>query len=149
LQSLVEVDYLIASGILIRVSVLDKVGLMRSDFFIDYIDIEWGLRAKHFGFDSFGVCAAHMEHQLGDAPIHWFGRKIPMHSPLRHYYHVRNAILMYFDRRFPLNWKIVDGQRLVLKFGFYSLFGRPRLEHFKKMSKGIYHGISRRGGEFL
>ncbi|MGA8531488.1 MAG: glycosyltransferase family 2 protein, partial [Acidobacteriaceae bacterium] len=40
----VETDYLIASGSMIRVSVLREVGLMREDLFIDWVDVEWGLR---------------------------------------------------------------------------------------------------------
>jgi rhamnosyltransferase len=142
----VEVDYLIASGFLMRSTLLNDVGFMREDFFIDYIDIEWGLRAKKLGFRSFGVCAAKMNHSLGDQPMVWMGRKIPMHSPLRHYYHFRNAILLYQEPKIALNWKIVDGSRLILKFGFYSIFGSPKLAHFSYMLAGIRDGLFRKGG---
>jgi rhamnosyltransferase len=54
-DDIVEVDYLISSGCLIPMSTLREVGPMREDLFIDYIDIEWGLRAKAKGFQSFGV----------------------------------------------------------------------------------------------
>jgi rhamnosyltransferase len=84
-DSVVPVDYLISSGCLIPMSVLDKVGGMRIDLFIDYVDIEWGLRARHHGFQSYGVCSAHMQHSLGDHPIEFFSKNIPSHSPLRHY----------------------------------------------------------------
>lgn len=38
--SVVDVDYLIASGCLILVNVLKDAGLMNEDLFIDYVDIE-------------------------------------------------------------------------------------------------------------
>jgi rhamnosyltransferase len=145
-NSIVAVDYLIASGSLVPISTFDTVGLMREDLFIDYVDIEWGLRAKDLGLCSFGVCNAKMRHNLGDEPLLVFGRKYPLHSPLRHYYHFRNAILLYRDGRFPFNWKLVDGWRLLLKFGAYSLFASPRSSHFWMMALGIYHGLIGKAG---
>jgi rhamnosyltransferase len=145
-QPIVQVDYLIASGSLIPMSTLDAVGCMREDLFIDYVDIEWGLRAKQKGFQSFGVCNALMRHSLGDAPIKVFGKAVPTHSPIRHYYHFRNAVLLYWDRELPINWKLVDAWRLLLKYGAYSLFAKPRFEHWKMMTKGLLHGVIRKSG---
>lgn len=147
-KSVVPVDYLIASGCLIPMSVLDKVGGMRDDLFIDYVDIEWGLRARHHGLQSYGVCPAHMQHSLGDHPIKFFGKSIPLHSPLRHYYHFRNAVLLYKEPWVPLNWKLVDGWRLCLKYIFYSLFAKPRLSHWRMMTLGVWHGLVGKVGKF-
>ncbi|MCK4838273.1 MAG: glycosyltransferase family 2 protein [Desulfobulbaceae bacterium] len=147
-NSVVPVDYLISSGCLIPMSVMDKVGVMRDDFFIDYVDIEWGLRARHQGFQSYGVCSAHMQHSLGDDPIKFLGKKIPLHSPLRHYYHFRNAMLLYKESWVPLNWKLLDGWRLCLKYGFYSLFAKPRMAHLRMMTLGLWHGMVGETGKF-
>jgi len=146
-NTVVPVDYVISSGCLIPMAVLDKVGGMRDDLFIDYVDVEWGLRARHFGFQSYGVCAAHMQHSLGDAPMKFFGRQIPLHSPLRHYYHFRNAVLIYKEGWAPLNWKLVDGWRLFLKYGFYSLFAKPRIKHWWMMTLGVWHGLIGKAGK--
>ena len=148
MHSVVEVDYLIASGSLIPMSTLDAIGGMREDLFIDYVDIEWGLRAKEAGFQSFGVCGALMQHDLGDEPIEFFGRKIPNHSPLRHYYHFRNAVRLYCEAGLPWNWKIADGWRLLLKYGAYTLLAKPRHKHWWMMSRGIVHGLTGRMGKF-
>jgi rhamnosyltransferase len=142
----VPVDYLIASGSLIPMTTLDQVGLMREDLFIDYVDIEWGLRAKRKGFQSYGVCNALMRHSLGDTPIMVFGKAVPSHSPLRHYYHFRNAVLLYWDGTLPLHWKLVDAWRLVLKYGAYSFFAKPRFQHWFMMTKGLLHGLLRKAG---
>ena len=114
----VHVDYLVSSGCLIPMTALDEVGMMREDLFIDYVDIEWGLRARSIGFRCFGVCDAIMEHQLGEAPIRFMGKMLPVHTPLRHYYHFRNAVWMYRQNWPPLNWKMRDAYRLILKFAF-------------------------------
>lgn len=143
-----SVDYLIASGCLIPLAVLDEVGGMRDDLFIDYVDIEWGLRARNLGFQSYGVCAAHMQHSLGDEPIRFFGKSIPLHSPLRHYYHFRNAVFLYRQPGISINWKLVDGWRLLLKYVFYSIFAAPRFNQMGMMTLGIWHGLTGKSGKF-
>lgn len=80
---LIEVEHLIASGSLIPMAVLDAVGDMDERLFIDYVDIEWCLRAAHAGYRMLGVCDARMQHELGDTPIRFMGKHLPDHSPLR------------------------------------------------------------------
>jgi rhamnosyltransferase len=140
-NAIVPVSYLISSGSLIPLATLKEVGMMKVELFVDYVDIEWGLRASKLGFESFGVCNAYMEHELGDDPINFFGKNIPLHSPLRHYYHFRNAVWLYRQSYLPILWKVADAWRLLLKYGFYTLFAKPRLQHFLMMTKGIWHGL--------
>jgi rhamnosyltransferase len=142
----VHVDYLVSSGCLIPMTTVDAVGMMRDDLFIDYVDIEWGLRARSMGFQCFGVCDAIMEHQLGEAPVRFMGKMLPIHTPLRHYYHFRNAVWMYRQNWPPLQWKVRDAYRLPLKFVFYSLMARPRLQHIRMMALGVLHGLCGRMG---
>lgn len=145
-EDIVEVDYVIASGSMVSSTALDRIGTMKEELFIDYVDIEWGLRAKSKGMQNFGVCNAFMNHSLGDNPKKWGKKMIPIHSPLRHYYHFRNAILLYKLSWVPWNWKLVDGYRLLLKFVFYSIFTDRPWNHFKMMSLGIIHGIVGKSG---
>lgn len=145
-RNVVPVDYLIASGCLIPMAALQQVGGMREDFFIDYVDIEWGLRAKREGLQCFGVFSAAMCHSIGDTPLRFLGRQMPVHSPLRHYYQARNRILLYREPWVPLSFKWVDGWRLVVKVGFYSLLTPPRMQHFLMMLRGLWHGLTGRTG---
>jgi rhamnosyltransferase len=69
-----------------------------------------------------------------------------VHTPLRHYYHFRNAVWLYRQNWVPRNWKWVDGYRLLLKYVFYSLFARPRVTHWRMMTLGIWHGLRGRAG---
>ena len=41
----VPVDYLVSSGCLIDMQSINEIGLMQTSLFIDYVDVEWGLRA--------------------------------------------------------------------------------------------------------
>lgn len=144
----VAVDYLIASGCLIPLAVLDDVGGMDASLFIDYVDIEWGQRARSKGYENFGCFSACMRHSLGDEPILFMGKAYPAHSPLRHYYLFRNAVLLYRMKHVPTDWKWADGIRLALKYGFYTRYSKPRLKHFMMMSKGLWHGLLGRTGKY-
>lgn len=145
-ESAVEVDHLIASGCLIPLSTLSIVGLMLDQLFIDYVDTEWGLRARHHGYRSFGVFTAELGHSLGGAPIRFRGKEYPSHSALRHYYMARNALWLYRQRYVPLNWRIVDAQKLVLRLVFYIAFGRPRRLHLRMIARGLADGLRSRLG---
>ena len=145
-------DYLISSGMLIRIPVLEQLGGMDEGLFIDYVDIEWGLRAKSHGYSCFGVCSAEMRHRLGDKTVPSYigkSRRVPVRSPLRHYYMFRNAIHLYKRSYVPLAWIVNDAYRLVLKYIFYSTITAPRLKHLMMMSLGIWHGIIGRTGRYI
>lgn len=142
----IRTDHLISSGTLTSKAVFKNVGFFREDLFIDYVDVEWYLRAMQQGYTLWGVCAATMEHDLGDEPIAIGGRQVFSHSPLRHYYLVRNAIALYKSPQIPWRWKCSDLPRLVLKSIFYTIFGQPRLAHIRMMAKGLRDGLRGRMG---
>ncbi len=142
-----EVDYLISSGCLIPMEAVKACGGMNEALFVDYVDIEWGLRANALGWQSFGSCLAKMKHHLGDKPIEFLGRHYPSHSPLRHYYHFRNAMWLYRHSPVSRQWKLVDSRRLVLRFAFYALFAKPRLSHLSMMLQGLWHGAQGKLGK--
>jgi rhamnosyltransferase len=141
-----EVDHVIASGCLIPLDVIAHVGKMRTDFFIDLVDIEWCLRARSSGYLVYGVCTAHLEHRLGDEPVRFFGRDYLTHSPRRHYFQTRNALLLYREPWVPLNWKLVSAARLLLRMCFHMLVSSPRTQHIKYIISGFLHGLSGRAG---
>ena len=143
-DTILPVDHLIASGCLIPIAALDRVGPLREDFFIDFVDVEWCLRARHAGYAVYGVCAARMEHSLGDSPERFLGREYLSHSPWRHYYHVRNAMLLYRESWVPLNWKCVSAWRLALKIGFMVLVPAARWQHLRQSARGFLHGLQGR-----
>jgi rhamnosyltransferase len=153
-EEYVPIEYAISSGALIELDALRDIGYMDEGLFIDYVDIEWGFRATSKGYRLYGVCAARMKHHLGDRAYRLpflFGKDwaAPVRSPLRHYYHFRNAILLYRRPYVPFAWVVNDAWRLILKFCFYSLMTVPRRKHFRMMCLGIWHGLRGRTGPLL
>jgi rhamnosyltransferase len=55
---------------------------------------------------------------------------------------------MYRQPWLPTHWKFADGWRLFLKYGFYTLFAKPRISHFRMMTLGILDGLRGRMGMF-
>ncbi len=137
----VEVDYVISSGSLIPLSTLDAVGLMDESLFIDYVDIEWGLRARARGYLSYGAWEALLHHELGDDPVIVGRRAYPARSPLRYYYMFRNVWALMRKPYVPRGWKFVESYRLVLRAIVWVGFGRgDARRNFHAMARGMRDG---------
>jgi len=150
-ENIVPVDLLFASGSLISLRVLEEVGWMDEDLFIDYVDTDWYLRAISKGLRSFGVCDASLSHGLGEGSIRvWLGgwRNPPRHEPIRLYYMFRNSLRVYGRQHAGIKWIINDAVRLFKRFGYYSFFVAPRAQYFSMMVKGIFHGILNKDGPY-
>ncbi|MGC9455963.1 MAG: glycosyltransferase family 2 protein [Halothiobacillaceae bacterium] len=135
------VDCLFASGSLIPVKVFEKVGLMDEDFFIEYIDIDWGLRAASLGYRSFGVCTARMKHQLGESDVVFFGFSIPRHAPVRDYYSVRNALVFYRRNYVSWAWGFRDGLRVFFRFLVLFTVSPDRFRRLALFGRGVLDGV--------
>jgi rhamnosyltransferase len=108
---LIAVDTLITSGCLTSLDVLNLVGLMNPDYFVDYTDVEWSFRAKSKGFLLLGVCRAQMTHELGHGRARSiFGINLFEYSSIRRYYFARNTIAVACLRYVSMRWKV----RLIL-----------------------------------
>ncbi|OBV37628.1 glycosyltransferase family 2 protein [Janthinobacterium psychrotolerans] len=90
----IPVSIAISSGSFTSMAVMDDVGAMRSDFFIDYVDIEWCLRAVHAGYVLFAIPAVCMLHSIGDRSIPFLKWRLAIHSEWRRYYRIRNGFLL-------------------------------------------------------
>lgn len=117
----VVADYLISSGSLIRVSILQEISVMREELFIDWVDIEWGLRAGNFGYKHFIVPKAVMLHSIGDEFVSFRKKKINLHSDLRNFYIVRNACYLLKDRSVKWQWRAHIFFKVPMYVIFYSL----------------------------
>jgi rhamnosyltransferase len=142
-QPYVKCDFLISSGALISLDLLDAVGAMRADFFIDNVDLEWSFRVRSKGYELYGVSAARMDHRLGDErrPILFGLRRIVRHSPIRLYYIMRNRTLLYRMRATPRVWTAQDVIRLPIKFVLFAVLVGPRRENAAMMLRGLRDGL--------
>lgn len=144
-----EVDHVIASGCLIPAWVLQAVGLMREDFFIDWVDTEWCLRARAQGYQIYGVCAAVLEHTLGDNVVRVLGREIPRHAPWRHYYQARNFLLMLRGCPVAKASSLHMAFRQFKRFLVFSTLVPGRWQYFKMWVRGLVHGYQGRTGPLV
>lgn len=145
-ENLLEVDHIIASGSIIPMPVVDRIGGMKAELFIDYVDIEWCLRASRHGYPCFIATDVVMDHQLG-APMKVLGRVISTHSPMRHYYMVRNTLWMIRQPWLPARWRFGKVPKIALHLLINAVFARPHLAHWRMMGRGLAHGLSGRMGK--
>lgn len=144
-----EVDHVIASGCLIPAPALRAVGRMREDFFIDWVDTEWCLRARGRGWRIYGVCAALLEHTLGDQVVRVLGREIPRHAPWRHYYQARNFVLMLRSSQTGQVSTIHMAYRQLKRFLVFSTLVPGRWQYFRMWLRGLWHGCLGRSGPLV
>jgi rhamnosyltransferase len=150
-NSFIQADFLIASGTLITMSNLKEIGLFEEDLFIDNIDLEWSFRAAQKGFNLYGICAARMEHYLGDKMVRiWLGRwwNVYRHSPLRQYYMARNRMVLYQRSYSPRGWIVQDMIRFLIKLFWFGIIFGPRLKNLAMIWRGTVDGLKNRLGKF-
>ncbi|MDB5804036.1 MAG: rhamnosyltransferase [Betaproteobacteria bacterium] len=141
-------DFLIAAGVLISMSALEEVGMMDEALFIDYVDLEWSMRATARGYRLYGHYGTRIDHRLGDEPIRLFGRKMMSHSPLRHYYLARNAVALWRMPHPQWHWKVLDAVNLFVKCGIFSTLAPNRGTHLRMILRGFADGLRGRYGRF-
>jgi len=140
-DSPIRASYVISSGCMINLEAVLEVGLHDEALFIDFVDIDWGLRASSFGYHILVLPKVIMTHCLGDKPVEIGNIKLPNHSPLRHFYYFRNVILMLRKTYTPWSWKVMELVKLPVRFMVYALFTKSRRKHIAFMLKGLWHGF--------
>ena len=141
-------DFLISSGALIPIAVLDQVGAMDAGLFIDNVDMEWSFRARAKGYALYGVCSATMHHHLGDdrRALPFGVGKIVVHGPSRLYYMMRNRLRLYGMRHTPLVWTAQDIPRVLVKLFLFGVLIGPRWRNLRFMLRGLWDGLLGRQG---
>lgn len=138
----VEADYLIASGSLIRASVLRHVGFMREELFIDWVDTEWAYRANSLGYSTYIIPTVIMQHSVGDATREFMGKRFNLHSPARNYYIVRNAVYLLGDRRMSLSWRMTMVRYIPKYILVHSWLSQHRGRSFLQMLRAVWEGLT-------
>ncbi|WP_246217355.1 glycosyltransferase family 2 protein [Paraburkholderia panacisoli] len=142
----IDVDFLISSGSCINLAAWSDIGPMEDELFIDFVDLEWCIRARSKGYAVLGAPGLRLAHSLGGEPVVIFGRTYPSHSPVRHYYMFRNAIALIKRSYIPWSWKSTELVKLPVRLAIYGLFMHPRARHFGMAMLGIWHGLTSQMG---
>lgn len=142
----IEASFLIASGCFIPKETIEIAGLMNEGFFIDYIDIEWSFRIKHFGLQLFVCPQATMAHQVGDSRKKILGREISIHSPLRRYYLARNSVLMIKTKYIDWKYKVREFFYTFSRVFVYLAVVNNKSTYIKYIWQGWKDGFSNKTG---
>lgn len=145
-QGPVETDWLIASGSLIQCKVLHEAGMMRDELFIDWVDAEWGLRARQMGLRSFIVPENVMEHSIGDSPKRLLNYEFNLHSTARNYYIVRNAVYLLQPKELGWKWVTTMLLRIPKHIVVHSWYSKDKWRSFTSMMRGVFDGFRGRLG---
>ncbi|MDE2421447.1 MAG: glycosyltransferase family 2 protein [Gammaproteobacteria bacterium] len=142
-------DYLISSGSLIRVETLKATGFMREELFIDWVDIEWGLRANKLGYSHFIIPRAIMRHSIGDDFVTLGHKKINLHNDIRNYYIVRNACYLLLDPHVDKRWRVNIAFKIPLYIIFYSLTSKSKVNSFIQLLRACSDAMKGNLGKVL
>jgi rhamnosyltransferase len=92
-----EVKTVITSGSLVSLQAFEIIGPYRDEFFIDFVDLEYCLRARDNGFHIIRSRQPLMEHSIGRLSEHrlpWKRTGTSNHLPWRQYFMMRNLLIM-------------------------------------------------------
>jgi rhamnosyltransferase len=136
-----ESDFIIASGSLIPLAILEKVGGFKENLFIDLVDVEWCFRARAAGYRSFLSPTAAVDHRLGSGTIGIGSRRIAVHVPVRNYYWVRNALWLARQPYTPPAWRLYFISRSLGFLAAYTTIADRRALRLQLMCRGILDGF--------
>ena len=137
-------DVFITSGTIFPLSIFQKNGLFRHDFFIDVIDTEFAQRAKKNNINIIAIHSVILSHKLGyQVNKHRLLWKVVFpneYSPIRTYYIIRNGLILFKEYPDP------QEKRKYLWYWFYKrsvfivLYERNKMNKLKALLWGYYHG---------
>ncbi len=138
----VECEHVIASGSLIRASVLATVGGMLDELFIDWVDVEWAYRAKSFGYASYIVPTVIMMHSVGEETRQLLGQYFNLHGPARNYYIVRNAAYLLKKGHMSWRWRATMLPYIPKYILVHSWLSQNRWKSLHQMLRGVWDGLA-------
>ena len=135
----------IASGSFIPRHTLEEVGLMREEFWIDYIDYEFSFRVRERGYRIIGVGGARLNHRLGvKNQLKILGKvfSFQVHPAFRRYtiYRNRIAVIKEYSTLFP---EFVFFEVLSIAKDLFKLFllEDQKFNKLRAIFIGIIHGV--------
>lgn len=144
-RSWFEEKTVITSGSMFSLPIHDRLGPFREDFFVDYVDNEYCLRARKNGCSVLAAKEISIRHAIGSPTLHTlFGRpyRVSNHPPWRRYHQARNLVLVA-RKYFPSDpvWVINELWFFVVLTGLMLLFESGRREKFGSILLGFLHGL--------
>ena len=142
-------DMAIASGALVRRDVVEQIGLPRVEFFMDFFDFEYSMRACQHGYKVVVVSSCRFPHNLGNAClVRVFGinRCWTEYPPWREYYIARNLCYAAWHLYPTLRAKAFVVRCVLRRACRLILFGHERFRTASIIVKGMCDGVRGRLG---
>lgn len=136
-------DLVISSGCMMRRDVVERIGLPRADFFLDFIDFEYCLRARRDGYKIAVITGSQLGHEIGScSKLRFLGqsRIWSEHPPWREYYKSRNITFSAWWLHPSFRTKRFVIRHLARHAGGVLLFGSNKLACLRKMAEGFWDG---------
>ncbi len=119
---------LISSGTTFRSSDWSALGGFHEDLFIDFVDHAWCFRAQARGFLLLRHPEVRLEQRFGrphpNRMCRWAG--LQLYSPQRHYYALRNLRWLILQQTVPLDLKLKECAKMLVKPWCWLLFEPQR-----------------------
>lgn len=157
-DSWAEVESVISSGSLIPLARHAVVGPFREELFIDYVDVDYCLRARAKGLRVIKTQKPLMSHTIGASSRQrwlWTNKWTRNHSPDRRYYIARNDTVMLREHgHYVLGlWALKSFGRRVRACRRIALYERMKWAKIVAVAQGWWDGVRgrlgpRRGGRY-
>jgi rhamnosyltransferase len=136
-----NIHRIITSGMLLNLSLYEKIGGFDESLFIDLVDDEYCIAAKKLGYTLIQFSHIYMSHNLGEQvhrssikSLFLIKKKKNIHAPLRCYYMYRN--MLYIKKKYKGSniWLAENIKRIVISHIIVCiLYGRHTLEILKSL----------------
>jgi rhamnosyltransferase len=145
-----EVEAVITSGSLLPLAAHALIGPFREEFFIDYVDIDYCVRARAKGYRVLKTRKALMAHAIGSPTSHVsLGRRksTTNHSADRRYYMARNNTVMLRESgRYPAGWALKSLLRRLRECKRILLYEESKAKKVMAAAHGWWDGVRGRMG---
>lgn len=146
-----EVESVITSGSLLSLRAYSAVGPFRDEFFIDYVDTEFCLRARTAGYRIIQTRRPLMSHTVGAPTSHhlpWTTKWTTNHPPDRRYYIARNntVLLREYGVSGGGSWRIKSFVRCCRLVKRVALYEQNKVQKIHAIWQGWWDGIHGRMG---
>lgn len=140
-----EVQAVITSGSLLSLDAYRQIGPFREDFFIDYVDIEYCMRARRKGFRVLRTTQPWIQHSVGhprQGRFLWLRKWTTNHSPDRRYYMARNDTVMLRDSGTYSHgaWALKSASRRLQTCKRIALYEKDKTRKIAATLQGLWDG---------
>ena len=139
-----EVSTLITSGAVVNLNLFKMVGEFDENLFIDYVDVDYCLKAQTLGYKIILFKNINLKHRIGNISVHRSLKSFKktersLHSPTRFYYMTRN--FFYVSKKYDSNFPAViktNRKNLMNRIKNNFLYSENRIAVFRYIIKGFF-----------